>query len=244
MDHFDVLIIIARPAAGKSEIIKFLSDLSSEERKKDYHLGRLAVLDDFPMLWRWFEEDDLLAKMGRPRLYTDDQGYFKDNSLWHLLVQLIVLDYRKLILKMPDLHAETSVIIEFSRGSEHGGYQAAFMNIPAEILSRSAILYVNVPWEESFRKNRRRFNPDNADSILEHSVPDEKMRRLYFEDDWRTMANGTSGFITINNFQVPYAVFENSDDVTTRDGAELENRLRSTIQNLWSISRNGFYQDS
>jgi len=244
MDHFEVLIIIARPAAGKSEIIKFLSDLEPHDRRNDYHLGSLMVLDDFPMLWRWFEEDDLLAKMGKPRLYTDDQGYLKDHSLWHLLIQLIILDFRKLILKQPELHENTSVIIEFSRGSEHGGYKEAFQNIPVEVLSRSAILYVDVPWEESFRKNRRRYNPDNADSILEHSVPDEKMRRLYFEDDWHTLAGGASGLLSVNGFQVPYAVFENSDDVTTRGGSELAVRLKNTIQVLWSIRVRGIHQDS
>ena len=32
------------------------------------------VLDDFPMLWTWFEEDAILAEMGKPRLHTDDGG--------------------------------------------------------------------------------------------------------------------------------------------------------------------------
>lgn len=244
MNHFEVLFILARPAAGKSEIIKFLSDLPPEIRQTEYFLGNLVVLDDFPILWRWFEEDDLLAQMGKPRLYTDDQGYFTDNSLWHLLVKLLILDYQKLMLKQKNLHTDSSVIIEFSRGSEHGGYKEAFKNIPDEVLSKSAVLYVNVPWEESFRKNRRRYNPDNADSILEHSVPDEKMSRLYFDDDWQTLAGEPSGFASINGCQVPYAVFENADDVTTRGGNDLAIRLKETLQVLWSINLKRTHQDS
>jgi len=244
MNHFDVLLILARPAAGKSEIIKFLSGLPPEIRQKEYFLGNLVVLDDFPILWRWFEEDELLEKMGKPRLYTDDQGYFKDKTLWHLLVKLLILDYQKLMLKQKNLHTDSSVIIEFSRGSEHGGYREAFWNIPDEVLSRAAVLYVNVPWEESFRKNRRRYNPDNADSILEHSVPDEKMRRLYFGDDWQTLAGDPFGFISVNGCQVPYAVFENTDDVTTRGGYDLAKRLKETLQDLWSIYFKRTNQDS
>ena len=29
------------------------------------------------MLWTWFEEDHLLSRvLGKPRLFTDEQGYF------------------------------------------------------------------------------------------------------------------------------------------------------------------------
>ena len=234
MDHFDVLILIARPAAGKSEVIKYLSELPADTRRNEFHLGDLFGLDDFPMLWRWFEEDGLLAKMGKQRLHTDENGYFADNSFWHLLIRLLVLDYQKLVTKEPAFHEKGSVIIEFSRGSEHGGYRESFAQIPAEILARASILYVNVPFEESFRKNRRRYNPENADSILEHSVPDEKMQKLYFEDDWQIMTNGLSGCLAVHGVQVPYVTLENSDDVTTRGGKELEDRLKDALDQLWS----------
>jgi hypothetical protein len=234
MKHFDILILIARPAAGKSEVIKYLSELAADTRKKEFHLGDLVVLDDFPMLWRWFEEDALLAKMGMARLYTDENGYFTDNSYWHLLIRLIDLDYKKLVTKEPAFHEKGSVIIEFSRGSEHGGYREALAQIPAEMLARASILYVSVPFEESYRKNRRRYNPENADSILEHSVPDEKMQKLYAEDDWQVLTKDSPGFLTVNGVQVPYVTFENSDDVTTRGGKELEVRLKDAIDQLWS----------
>ena len=70
-DHFDILLLLARPAAGKSEVIHYLKSLPPEERLKRFHLGELVELDDFPMLWTWFEEDDLLERMGHPRLHTD-----------------------------------------------------------------------------------------------------------------------------------------------------------------------------
>ncbi len=59
-----VLILNARPAAGKSEIIAFLHSLDETERRDRFHLGRIVEIDDFPMLWTWFEEDTLLAEMG------------------------------------------------------------------------------------------------------------------------------------------------------------------------------------
>lgn len=83
---FDVLLLIARPAAGKSEVIDYLKNTPLEEREKRFHVGKLSEIDDFPMLWVWFEEDVLLEKMGYPRLHTDKDGYFLGNHLWNLLI--------------------------------------------------------------------------------------------------------------------------------------------------------------
>ena len=63
---FDILLLIARPAAGKSEIIDYLKKSPLTERLQRFHVGRLEEIDDFPMLWTWFEEDALLERMGYP----------------------------------------------------------------------------------------------------------------------------------------------------------------------------------
>ena len=68
---FDILILIGRPAAGKSEIIDYLKKLPATMRREEYHIGEYTEIDDFPMLWAWFEEDALLERMGKDRLHTD-----------------------------------------------------------------------------------------------------------------------------------------------------------------------------
>ena len=83
---------------------------------------------------------------------------------------------------------DQTIILEFSRGKEHGGYKSAFSHLSEEIISGAAILYVDVSWEESLRKNRIRFNPEKPDSILEHSLPDEKLAKMYFETDWNEIS--------------------------------------------------------
>jgi predicted kinase len=50
-DTFDVLILIGRPASGKSEIIDFLKHTAPDIRRSRYHIAELEVMDDFPMLW-------------------------------------------------------------------------------------------------------------------------------------------------------------------------------------------------
>ena len=182
------------------------------------------------------EEDQLLEKMGRPRLHTDGEGYFLHRYLWDLLIERIGLEYQKMQRDAESRGASTTTIVEFSRGREHGGYRSAFAHLPPQMVDRMAILYLDVSWEESLRKNHKRFNPHRPDSILEHALPDAKLERLYREIDWPEVSAGDSQCLTIQGIRVPYVVFDNSDDVTTVRGAPLGRRLELSLQTLWQRS--------
>jgi len=235
---FNTILLIGRPASGKSEIIHFLTQLPDEIRRERFHIAKLEVRDDFPMLWTWFEEDDILSKkLGLPRLHSDEQEYFKYPELWHVLIERLSLEYGKLLRDDPFYHEYSTCIIEFSRGSEHGGYAQAFQHLSDEVLEHAVIMYVRVPYEESLRKNRRRFNPDKPDSILEHGLPDEKLERLYRDDDFASVAPGDSGLIKIREHLVPFVVFPNDDDVTTGKPDQLAARLESVLGELWELHR-------
>ena len=232
---FKILTLLARPAAGKSEVMDYLKRTPLEERIRRFHVGEIAELDDFPMLWTWFEEDALLERMGHPRMHSDREGYFLHQYQWDLLIERICLDYQKLLRDKPDYHQTNTVLVEFSRGSEHGGYRSAFEHISAEVAQQMAVLYLDVSWEESLRKNRRRFNPDKPDSILEHGLEDAKLERLYKEVDWKDVSARDPQWLTVNGEKVPYVVFDNSDDVTTPRGEELGKRLESCLGSLWKM---------
>lgn len=232
---FDVLILIARPAAGKSEIIDYLKRTPDAERARRFHIGPFREIDDFPMLWAWFEEDDILQRLGHPRLHTTPDGYFVDNILWHVLIERISLEHARLLRDDPAFHAERTAIVEFSRGAEHGGYREAFQHLSTGLLRRAAVLYIEVTFEESLRKNRRRFNPDRPDSILEHALPDQKLRRLYAEDDFAAFSGGDPGYLTVQGLRVPYVIFENHDDVTTGQPEQLGQRLEMRLGALWAL---------
>ncbi len=232
--NLPLLIFNARPGAGKSEISAFLQDMPLEERAARFHVGELKVLDDFTMLWTWLEEDAILRDhFKHPGLHTDAENYFlHGETLWHLLIRRLSMEYDKCCRDLTDEH---TVLIEFSRGGEHGGYRAAYQHLSDAILSKAACLYVNVSYEESLRKNRQRYNPEYPDSILGHSLPDEKMERLYRVNDWPDFTASDPEYVAVREFRLPYVVFENEDDATTDRGDELARRLEDAMGRLHAL---------
>ena len=239
-DIFEVVLLLGRPAAGKSEILDFLEKVDHPTRVDQYHIGDMDVIDDFPMLWTWFEEDAILSeKFGKPRLHSDEKRYFKYPYLWNLLIERISLEYQKKIRDNGQYHERATTIIEFARGTEHGGYQQAFEHLSDHILERAGIVYVQVSFEESRRKNRKRFNPERPDSILEHAVDDKKLETLYRHDDWKDLVAGSNleNILQIRQHKVPFVTFENEDDVTTKGATLLGDRLQDTFSRLWAVQQ-------
>jgi len=155
---------------------------------------------------------------------------------WDLLIKRLCLEYEKLTR---DRKENLTAIIEFSRGKEHGGYRRAFNHLTRNIVNQMAVLYINVSWEESLRKNKKRFKPERPDSILEHSLPENKLEKLYRETDWDEITTDNPQYISIQNQDVPYAVFQNEDDVTTEQGKALNKRLEEVLTRLWKLYDNG-----
>lgn len=141
---FNILLLIARPAAGKSEVIDFLNRTPVAERKANFHIGDFEEFDDFPMLWTWFEEDEILSKLGYPRLHTDENRYFKWPYLWDVLIHRLSLNYNIKLRDNPGYHERYTAIFEFSRGSQHDGFKRAFKHLSKEALESLAIMYINV----------------------------------------------------------------------------------------------------
>lgn len=232
-EFFPILIVNARPAAGKSEIIHYLHQIAIADRIARFHIGPMHILDDFPMLWSWFEEDDILARVFQhPRLHTTPEGYFIHDDLWHLLIHRLGLEYHKW---SRDTEEAYTCLIEFSRGTSFGGYQTAYQHLSEQILEQAASLYINVSYTESKRKNLRRKNIERRDSILEHSLEESKMEKLYHHDDWSDFTAGDPDYLMVKGHKVPYAVLENEDDVTTQGGEALATRLENCLDHLWAL---------
>lgn len=214
MDKLDVILLIGRPAAGKSETIDFLKQLPDERRLQEYHIAPFEELDDFLYVWQTFEDDNIREHMGLLRRDTDANLYFLDNRIWDFFIERIDLDFRKKLARDPLFLEHHTVMMEFARGGENG-FANAFQHLSDDVLSRATILYIDVSFEESLRKNRRRYRPEQADSILYHSLEDAKMERYYKNNDWERLSGGhDEGFIAVKGHQVPFAVFHNEPEKT------------------------------
>ena len=232
-NNFDSIILIGRPAAGKSEVIDFLKKTPVDERLRRFHVGSFEEIDDFVYVWETFETDDILSRHGKPRVWSDEKYWFKDPFIWNLYIERLNLVYRKKLASNPSYHDSTTSIIEFSRGGDNG-FGEAFSYLHEEVLKRACILYIKVSFEESFRKNRRRARPGMEDSILYHSLPDEKMEYYYKTNDWDVLTSKDPNYINIKGINVPYVAFENEPEKTDdpkKLGAELE---RATAK-LWQV---------
>ncbi len=233
-ERFETIILIGRPAAGKSEVIDYLKKTGEAERERRFHIGPFEELDDFPFVWETFEIDDLLERLGETRVFTTKDYFFLGDHLWNLFIERINLEFQKKLARDADFTANRTVIVEFSRGGERG-FGEAFEHLSDAILSRAAIVYIAVSYEESVRKNRRRFDPSQADSILYHSLPDAKMERYYRTNDWERLSGGRpSGRIGVRGFDVPFAVLANEPEQTD-DPAKLGPALESAFAALWGL---------
>ena len=231
-EQLETVIVIGRPAAGKSEVIDFLKKTDEAERLKRFHVGAFTEIDDFPFVWETFEIDDLLERLGQPRLFTTKDYYFLGDHLWNFFIERINLEFQKRLARDPGFTKQESVLVEFSRGGTNG-FAEAFSHLSDEIVNRAGIVYINVSYEESARKNRRRFDPAQADSILYHSLPDAKMEFYYRTNDWEQLSGGRkSGRIRIRGCDVPFAVFDNEPEQTD-DPAKLGRALEATFTTLW-----------
>ena len=232
----DVLLLLGRPASGKSEFIDFMKHCPVEERARGFRIAPFLEIDDFPILWQKFEEDDIWEALGRERLHSkrcNGNYAVSDDGLWPFLIERINSKAESLLVR-PDTLKHRTLIIEFSRGGA-SGYADALAELSPRILERAAALYVSVSFEESWRRNIARYDEKARDGILTHSVPREEMERTYGIDDWFSLTDGGCGRLDVGTFSLPYATLPNEPESV--DPVVLGERYRAALDPLYALRR-------
>ncbi len=235
-DAFDVLLLLGRPASGKSEFIDFMQSLAAAERVERFRIAPFHVVDDFPILWDRFIDDDLWERLGRPRLHSkrcDGNYAVSDDGLWGFLIEKINQRVEP-TLASPGVLDRRTLIVEFSRGGSRG-YADALARLSPTLLERAAVLYVAVSFEESWRRNVARYDEKQRGGILTHSVPREEMERTYGTDDWGAIAGEAHGAVEVNGVRLPYATMPNEPEST--DPTVLGERYASALDPLYAAWR-------
>ncbi len=233
-DTFDVILLLGRPAAGKSEFIDFMHKTPIAQRARTYHIAPFEALDDFPILWEKCVEDDLWESMRKGRLYSRraDGNYAITNSnMWEFLIRKLNQQVEGIMSQPMSLNSKT-LIVEFARGGERG-YADALSQLSPEIMKRAVILYVSVSFEESWRRNVARYDEKRKSGLLTHSVPRAEMEATYGSDDWFNIAPDSHGTIAVQGMKVPYATMNNEPE--SKDPQVLGPRYAAALDELYSL---------
>lgn len=230
---FEHLFVLGRPAGGKSEFIDFMKRLPDERRAREFGIGRFEEIDDFPWLWERCTEDDAREARGEARLvsartpegYNITQPGFR-GSLVARFNETIAAKY----LARPSFYEAGTLLIEFARGVGDG-FRASLERFDPAILRRGAILYIQVSFEESFRRNSARYKPGQEESTLFHKVPDRDMLGFFRDNDWREITGGApDGWLELAGVKVPFVSMNNEPEST--DPAILGPRYASALNRL------------
>ena len=238
-DIFRHLLVLGRPACGKSEFIDFLKHSPVDIRRSRLHIGPFDEVDDFPWIWEKFMDDAIWEKAGYPRLYTEE--YMPGNPglapKGAALFDYCMAKFNDVIARQylgrDDFYRASTLLIEFSRGGTNG-FKKALGMLDRAILEPAAIFYVKVSREESWRRNVARFQEKLKHSILAHMVPRETYDHFYDLNDWDELTGGRpSGWLDVNGTRVPFVSMNNEPEST--DPAVLEERYATALAELWRL---------
>jgi hypothetical protein len=238
-DIFKHLLVLGRPACGKSEFIDFLKHSPEEMRRSRLHIGRFEEVDDFPWLWEKFLDDAIWEKAGYERLYTREympgnpgmapEGAKLFDWCMHKFNEVIEQQY----LSREDFYRDSTLLIEFSRGGADG-FRKALGVLDRKILQPAGIFYIQVSREESWRRNVARYQEKLKHSILAHMVPKETYDFFYDASDWELLTQGRpAGWLEIHGLGVPFVTMNNEPEST--DPVVLEERYAAALGRLWEL---------
>lgn len=231
---FQNILLLGRPASGKSEFIDFMKQVNDDDRADKYNIGKFREMDDFPWIWDMFMQDNVWEAAGYPRRYSlggSNPGLNKEGApLFDYCMAKFNQEYAKQYQNNSEFYKDGTLFIEFARGGDNA-YANALSKLSPEILKRASILFVLVSYEESCRRNNARYQEKLQSSILAHKVADETMEQYYKTHDWLELTNRKdSGYLAIQGVKIPFVTMGNEPELT--DPVQLDARYGAALQSL------------
>jgi len=135
-DVLDILLLLALPASGKSEVRRYLAHLTPQQCRDDFHLGPTVQLDDYPyvhMMRRVSQE--LRARRADGVFFDSDAQPMKEPRDWGTLVELLNEDYADLVARRRAAPASAAewLLARFDAAREQVGAPTALGRLPASL---------------------------------------------------------------------------------------------------------------
>jgi hypothetical protein len=130
----DVLLLLALPASGKSEIRRYLHHVSPEKCRSDFHLGPTVQLDDYPYVHMMRRISQELRQRGVDGTFFDsDDLPMKEPRDWGTLVELLNEDFEDLVRVRRPAPASAArwLLDRFDAAREKVGAAPALGRLPA-----------------------------------------------------------------------------------------------------------------
>lgn len=94
----DVVLLLALPASGKSEVRRYLASLTPAQCENEMHLGPTVQLDDYPYVHMMRRVSQELRKRGHDGVFFDsDDLPMKQPLDWGMLIELLNEDFDDLV---------------------------------------------------------------------------------------------------------------------------------------------------
>lgn len=130
----DVLLLLALPASGKSEVRRYLASLTPEQCRGEMRLGPTVQLDDYPYVHMMRRVSQELRRLGADGIFFDsDDLPMKESRDWGTLIELLNEDFDDLVQRRrpAPASAATWLLDRFDAAREKVGAAPALRALPA-----------------------------------------------------------------------------------------------------------------
>ena len=94
----DVVLLLALPASGKSEVRRYMASLTPDQCRNEFHLGPTVQLDDYPYVHMMRRVSQELRSRGQDGVFFDsDDQSMKEQRDWGTLIELLNEDFDDLV---------------------------------------------------------------------------------------------------------------------------------------------------
>ncbi len=132
----EILLLLALPASGKSEVRRYLAQLDPARCRGDFHLGPTVQLDDFPYVHLMRRVSQEMKKRGHDgAFFLSDELPFRDARDWGTLIELLNEDFAAVIGRPRPAPAGAAdwLLGRFDAARAKAGAPAAFAGVPDRV---------------------------------------------------------------------------------------------------------------